>query len=306
MIGLLQPILTCEFTAAIFRQSKLRVNPPITIGRNLQNPAVCRDADGEICSKTTGCSREGSREHGIGLAYRVGMFFRCRRDESSSRHLPRGLLVALACVAVGVIVCTVITTGRLFDGIPRLYPLADSRPAVGVKESAHSEIAVIDALQSLPDDYVVLSDLVLPDNDDNVDHLVMGSTGLFVIETENYSTEVKAVGDDWFVNGRKIHSLSRQVQRNAAAIKNNLTPIFSEWHLRAPNVTPLLVFVNPEGHLGIIKPTVPVLRPAALVPFIAERKNADAATLVSREFKLAVVRQLRLLQRMPKEFVPES
>lgn len=220
--------------------------------------------------------------------------------------MPRGWRIVLACAAVALILCGVITAGHLLDGNPRLYPLANSRLASGSRESPDDESAIIEALQSLPDDYVMLSDLVLPDNDDNVDYLVMGSRGLFVIETENYSTEVKASGDDWFVNGRKIHSLSRQVQRNAAAIKNNLTPIFRDRHLRSPTVTPLLVFVNPEGHLGITKPTVPVLRPQAVVPFIAEHKNADAATLSSQEIKLAIVRRLRLLQRMPKEFVPES
>ena len=67
------------------------------------------------------------------------------------------------------------------------------------------EMAISDALKSLPDDYVPLNDLMLPNGKGNVDHLIIGLNGLFVIETKNYSSFVKCVGDDWFVNGKKIH-----------------------------------------------------------------------------------------------------
>ena len=77
------------------------------------------------------------------------------------------------------------------------------------------EMAISDALGSLSDDYIVLNDLMLPDGKGNVDHLVMGPNGLFAIETKNYSTFVKCSGDDWFVNGKKIRSLSKQAKRNA-------------------------------------------------------------------------------------------
>ena len=53
------------------------------------------------------------------------------------------------------------------------------------------EMAISDALRSLSNDYIVLNDLMLPAGKGNVDHLVMGPNGLFVIETKNYSTFVK-------------------------------------------------------------------------------------------------------------------
>ena len=43
------------------------------------------------------------------------------------------------------------------------------------------EMAISDALRSLSNDYIVLNDLMLPDGKGNVDHLVMGPNGLFVI-----------------------------------------------------------------------------------------------------------------------------
>src|SRR5262249_595143 len=66
------------------------------------------------------------------------------------------------------------------------------------------ESAVTRALCGLPDEYVLLNDLMLPDGKGNVDHLVIGPSGLFVIETKNYSGNVKCDRDDWFVNGQKI------------------------------------------------------------------------------------------------------
>jgi len=42
------------------------------------------------------------------------------------------------------------------------------------------EMAISDALKSLPDDYVLLNDLMLPNGKGNVDHLIIGLNGLFV------------------------------------------------------------------------------------------------------------------------------
>ena len=113
--------------------------------------------------------------------------------------------------------------------------------------------------------------------------IVIGPTELFVIKTENYSTEVTCLGDEWSVNGRKIHSLSQQVKRNAAAIKDFLTPVFAERRSRVPTVVPLLVFINPNGRLVVNQPTVPVLRLAELAEFIAGGTPTNIHTPASSE-----------------------
>ena len=61
--------------------------------------------------------------------------------------------------------------------------------------SKKGEMAITEALKDLPDEYVLMNDLMLPDDKGNVDHLVMGPNGLFVIETKNYSTFVNCLGD---------------------------------------------------------------------------------------------------------------
>ena len=93
----------------------------------------------------------------------------------------------------------------------------------------------------------MLNDLTLPNGRGNVDHLVIGPNGLFVIETKNYSGYVKCFRDTWYVNGREVSSLSKQAKRNAMAIKHNLDGVFAEHRTTVPFVNALLVFVKGNG-----------------------------------------------------------
>lgn len=161
------------------------------------------------------------------------------------------------------------------------------------------ELAVSEALKDLPNDYVLLNDLMLPEGRGNVDHLVMGPNGLFVIETKNYSSFVKCVGDEWFVNGQKIRSLSKQAKRNAIAVRENLAAVFKDKGVRIPFVTAVLVFVQKDSRLAIKDPTVPVLRSSELARFIVEYNRVRAPSIASPDLKRAIVHHLHMLQQAP-------
>lgn len=162
-------------------------------------------------------------------------------------------------------------------------------------------MAITEALKDLPDEYVLLNDLMLPDGKGNVDHLVMGPNGLFVIETKNYSTFVNCLGDEWFVNGEKIRSLSKQAKGNAVAIRNNLAAVFADQGSRLPFVIALLVFVNGNRRLSIKNPTVPVLRAPELARFIARYNSARPPSITSPELRRAIVHHLHQLQQKPNK-----
>lgn len=162
------------------------------------------------------------------------------------------------------------------------------------------ELAVTDALKALPNEYVLLNDLMLPDGRGNVDHLVIGPNGIFVIETKNYSGYVSCWGDRWYVNRREIGSLSKQAKRNAMAIKNSLEGVFREYHARIPWVDPILAFTNPSGRLNIKNPTIAVLRSAELVAFISRYRAASSQPIATPELNRAIVHRLHLLQRQPE------
>jgi nuclease-like protein len=130
------------------------------------------------------------------------------------------------------------------------------------------ELAVTRALSGLPDDYVLLNDLLLPKRGGNIDHFLIGPNGLFVIETKNYATNMKCNGDQWFRNGKPVKSLSSQVKGNAIALRKNLQPLFAQHRAYLPYVEPVLVFVKHRHRLEIHDPTVHVLKAEDLVKFI--------------------------------------
>jgi hypothetical protein len=101
------------------------------------------------------------------------------------------------------------------------------------------ESRVIETLKSLPDDYVVLNDIVLPDSKGNVDHVLIGSNGVFVIETKNYSGFVRCEEEQWFVNGHRIRSLSKQAKRNSMAVRGCIASVFTGPQSKIPYIVPL-------------------------------------------------------------------
>jgi hypothetical protein len=156
------------------------------------------------------------------------------------------------------------------------------------------ESAVTETLKSLSDDYVVLNDIVVPESKGNVDHVLIGPNGVFVIETKNYSGFVKCEEDEWFVNGQRIRSLSKQAKRNSMAVRGCIASVFSGPQSKVPYIVPLLVFVSSRTRLKLFKPTVRVLKLNELVEFIRDR---ETQRVITDDEKRALVHHLQLLQR---------
>jgi hypothetical protein len=74
---------------------------------------------------------------------------------------------------------------------------------------------------TLSDDYFLLNDLYLRDGGGDIDHMVLGPNGVFVLETKNWSGKISCNGDEWHRPGKRNFSgsPSRQVKRNAAKIQ---------------------------------------------------------------------------------------
>jgi hypothetical protein len=164
------------------------------------------------------------------------------------------------------------------------------------------ELAVTENLKSLPNSYATLNDLTLPDSGGNIDHFIIAPHGLYVIETKNYSGRVKCLGDQWYVNGRPIKSLSKQAKRNAMVIRDTLAPIFGEHRIIMPYIYSVLVFVKHRGRLNLKDPTIPVLKSEELVDFIqknardAENRKDRAEPARIAELQRAIVHRLHELQ----------
>jgi len=130
---------------------------------------------------------------------------------------------------------------------------------------AEGEETVIGVLQNLDSSFKVVNDVVLPGDRQNIDHIVVGPVGTFVLETKNYNGNIRCYEDDWTRRkvGRRgtvydagIGNPSKQAKRNAIILRN--------W-LRSKNidvgyVDAVVVFTNVDLKLRVIKPTVKVVR----------------------------------------------
>ena len=57
-------------------------------------------------------------------------------------------------------------------------------------------------LSRLNDEFLLLNDVTLPGVRGNIDHILVGPTGVFVFETKNYSGKYVCYEDRWFFKGR--------------------------------------------------------------------------------------------------------
>ena len=142
------------------------------------------------------------------------------------------------------------------------------------------EKIVVDALMPLDDNYYLINSIVLPESRGDIDHIVIGPNGIFVIEAKNYSGEISCIGDEWKrqKTGRggtaydiEIGSPSNQVKRNAKMLKdlliNHKKEIFKRYspHLW---IHAVVVFTNPSCELKIKNKTAEVMRLDELYEFI--------------------------------------
>lgn len=128
---------------------------------------------------------------------------------------------------------------------------------------------------TLSNDYYLLNDLYLRDGGGDIDHIVLGPNGVFVLETKNWNGSISCNGDEWQRMGKRNFSgsPSRQVKRNAARIKqifDNSPDLksLSIW------VEGIVVLTNNHATLHFNNPTVPILKLSQLPNYIAEFRSS--------------------------------
>jgi len=120
--------------------------------------------------------------------------------------------------------------------LTRLFVLPDHIRAWTIGAEGEERVArLLDELQA--DGYVVLSDLLIPGSRENIDHVVVGPTGVFVVETKNYSGLVKARGRDLYVGRRRKTEFIDQAERQVAAVRRVVGEV---------DLTAYLAFVRAE------------------------------------------------------------
>jgi hypothetical protein len=135
-----------------------------------------------------------------------------------------------------------------------------------VRKGRLGEKLVTELLTGLPDEYYLVNDVVLGAG--NIDHVVTGPCGIVVIETKRIAGHIGCEGDQWFVNGRRTRSYSRQAKAGAMAVRRFLAGRHPE--LRNVFVQAVVVFTDPLCELRVDGAAVAAVRFSELLPLIRE------------------------------------
>lgn len=144
---------------------------------------------------------------------------------------------------------------------------------------------VEESLANLDDRYTLINNMSLPFKKFDMDHILVGPNGIFLIETKNYKGEITCVGDRWEYQkvGRNgglyrghINNPSKQLKRSIWELKSYLDKkskkilqqsVFPYW------IQGVLVFTNKEAVLRTRDETVVVVYIDQLPGFIRSYRN---------------------------------
>ncbi len=147
---------------------------------------------------------------------------------------------------------------------------------VAIWKSGHAGQAILPRmLEVLPDDYVMINNVSLPDKNCDIDHVLVGPRCIFAIESKHYNGEIYGQGDTWgylkrgraggFYKGH-IGNPARQIKRSVWELKQTLDDMLAKNGFD-PNtlwIEPVVVFTNQNTTLKITDPSVTVLTASEL------------------------------------------
>ena len=149
---------------------------------------------------------------------------------------------------------------------------------VAIKRSGAAGEAVLPhLLRALPDVYTLLNGVPVPGARADIDHVLVGPTGIWAIEAKHHAGMAQCVGDAWGYTRRgrdgmpqagHIGSPSQQARRAAHALESYLRGRGAARLNSALHVQPLVVFTHPQVDLSLEAPTLSVLRAIEVYPFI--------------------------------------
>jgi hypothetical protein len=158
---------------------------------------------------------------------------------------------------------------------------------VAIKRSGAAGEAVLPRLlRTLPDCYTLLNGVPVPGSRADIDHVLVGPTGIWAIEAKHHVGMVQCVGDAWGYTrlGRggvpqagHIGSPSQQARRAANALEAYMRQCGAARSSGTLKVEPLVVFTHPQVDLSLEAPTLTILQAADVQPFITRQPSRLAA-----------------------------
>jgi len=157
-------------------------------------------------------------------------------------------------------------------------------------KGAEGEKLVAKKLNQLPEDYYVFNDVTIPTLKGNIDHVVVGPSGIFALETKNHKAKYTIWGEQWVKSGlydRKVrNNPGRQAQRNAKGLMKYL----SHKGIRGVKwITSMVILVNDDYEIKKNPRNYVVLKPSELNDYIMNKnqqiknKNTLGLSLILKE-----------------------
>ncbi|MBV1749293.1 MAG: NERD domain-containing protein [Desulfomicrobium sp.] len=134
---------------------------------------------------------------------------------------------------------------------------------------AKAEQAVAEALQELPDDYHVFHDLEFPGF--NIDHVVLGPNGIFLVETKSQKGNITQQNDVLLRNGRKFFKdFLNQCWSQTYSLRDHL----GAERLGGQTIMPILCFSRGFVQIRGLVRGVEVLNIRFLRPYILSQRGS--------------------------------
>jgi hypothetical protein len=141
-----------------------------------------------------------------------------------------------------LLIASIIVFGPILY-ITRKLMNSEKKLFFGYNSGLVGEISVENELTKLSDEYIIFCDIKIPPNKGNIDFVVVGPSGLLVLEVKNHKGEIGFSEGNLLRNGSiPEKNFLRQVKGNARSVSKYLgSKLNLEFYVK-----PLLIFSNPR------------------------------------------------------------
>ena len=223
-----------------------------------------------------------------------------RHAEDVRRRRPRILAFGVVVAIVGVVAVIV---NPLWGAVVLLVDLVLVMSALFTtpnsisawQTGADGEVRTGRLLEPLKaEGFRILHDRKIPGSRANIDHIVFGPPGIFVVETKSYSGALQIRGNEVFVGGRRRTGMIDEAKREAAAVQSALA---DEIAAHGWSVTPVICvhradlpwFRSEVGDVRIVSGKELVKRLRKADPVLAPADVERLAALASARLRPAFV-----------------
>ena len=211
------------------------------------------------------------------------------------RRRPR-ILAFGAVIAIGGLV--VLTVNPLWGAVVLLVDLllvmsalfTTPNSTTAWQTGAEGEVRTGRLLEPLEaEGFRILHDRKIPGSRANIDHIVIGPPGIFVVETKSFMGSLQLRGNDVFVGGRRKTGMIDEVKREALAVETALT---TEIAAHGWTVTPVICVHRAD--LPWLQSEVGGVRIVSGKDLVQRLRKADHVLLPADVERLAALADARL------------